>query len=229
MIELISNWPFWALLAFIGVYFLADRKFPALMNTFEESVIAIILAAMVFVTFSQVVARYGFNTGWTGALEMTQILFAWLILFGMSYGIKIGAHLGVDAAIRLLPPHLFKAVSVFGAGACALYAIVLLSGDWLNLFGAGTRGGGALFYWEKMYDAGIGLEDLRYPVWFQDMFGVQERFHRWAAYLILPIGLALVAFRCIQVLIQILRGEKETMIAAHEAEELVAEHKDSVR
>jgi C4-dicarboxylate transporter DctQ subunit len=35
-----------------------------------------------------VVARYGFHTGWGGALELTRILFAWMILFGMSYGVK---------------------------------------------------------------------------------------------------------------------------------------------
>ncbi len=229
MIQLLQSWPFWGLVGFVVVYFLIDRRFPKAMNTFEESVIALLLAAMAIVTFSQVVARYGFNTGWTGALELTQILFAWLILFGMSYGVKIGSHLGVDAMIRQLPPRMFRAISIFGAAACVLYAVILISGDWLNLFGAGTRGGGALYYWERMYNAGIGLEDLRYPVWFQDMFGIQERFHRWVAYLILPIGLGLLAFRCIQAMVKIIRGEKETMIAAHEAEDLVAEHKDAAR
>ena len=51
------------------------------VTRFEENVIALLLAAMTIVTFTQVVARYGFNSGWTGALELTRILFAWLILF----------------------------------------------------------------------------------------------------------------------------------------------------
>jgi hypothetical protein len=63
----------------------------------------ILLAAITIISFTQVVARYGFNTGWGGALELTRILFAWLILFGMSYGVKQGMHLGVDALIRILP------------------------------------------------------------------------------------------------------------------------------
>ena len=35
----------------------------------------IILALMVFITFSQVIARYVFHSGWGGALELTQLEF----------------------------------------------------------------------------------------------------------------------------------------------------------
>ena len=44
---------------------------------------------MTLVTFSQVVARYVFNTGVVWALELTVYLFAWLVLLGMSYGVKV--------------------------------------------------------------------------------------------------------------------------------------------
>ena len=80
-----------------------------------------------------------------------------------------------------------------------------------------------------MFKIGIGLDDLRYPELIQEMFGTKERVQRWIAYLILPVGLALFAFRCIQAALQIIRGEREMMIAAHEAEELVAENKDVLK
>lgn len=198
------------------------------VTRFEESVLALLLAAMTIVSFTQVVARYGFNTGWTGALEFTRILFAWLILFGMSYGVKIGAHLGVDAFIRLLPKKVFRVVAVFGAACGVLYAAILLSADWLSVFGIDTRGG-AIDYWSRMYKIGIGLDDLRYPEYIQEAFGTKERVQRWIAYLILPVGLALFGFRCLQAMVAIVQGKQETMIAAHEAEELVAEHKDELK
>lgn len=88
---------------------------------------------MTLVSFTQVVARYGFNTGWTGALEFTRILFAWLILFGMSYGIKIGTHLGVDAVIRLFPRPVFRFFAIFGGLCGVAYAVILLSSDWLQI------------------------------------------------------------------------------------------------
>ena len=198
------------------------------VTRFEEGVIAFLLAAMTIVSFTQVVARYGFNSGWTGALEFTRILFAWLILFGMSYGVKIGSHLGVDAVIRLFPRPVFRGLAVFGAVCGLAYAVILLHSDWLQVFGANARGG-AWDYWSKMYKIGIGLDDLRYPEFVQETFGVQERVQRWIAYLILPVGLALFAFRCAQAIWQILSGEREMMIAAHEAEELVAENKDVLK
>lgn len=198
------------------------------VTRFEENVIAFLLAAMTIVSFTQVVARYGFNSGWTGALEFTRILFAWLILFGMSYGVKIGAHLGVDAIIRLFPAPVFRAIAVFGALCGVAYAVILLYADWLQIFGIETRGG-AIDYWSRMFKIGIGLDDLRYPELIQEMFGTKERVQRWIAYLILPVGLALFAFRCIQAAVQIIRGEREMMIAAHEAEELVAENKDVLK
>ena len=55
-----------------------------IINRLEESVIAFLLAAMTIITFSQVVARYVFNTGTVWALELTTFCFAWLVLFGMS-------------------------------------------------------------------------------------------------------------------------------------------------
>lgn len=193
------------------------RRVGGLIDRLEESVIAALLAAMTIVAFTQVIARYVFNTGWTGALEFTRILFAWLILFGMSYGIKVGAHLGVDVFIRMLPSRLFRAAAVFGALCTLLYAVILLSSDWLTVFGIDARGG-AIDYWQKMHKIGIGLDDLRFPIWMQEAFGLQERVHRWIAYLILPIGLALLAFRSLQALVAILRGKRETIIAAHEVE-----------
>ena len=73
------------------------------VNRLEEGIIALLLAAMTSLTFVNVIMRYVFNSGLTWALEITEFLFAWLILFGMSYGVKVGSHIGVDALVRLFP------------------------------------------------------------------------------------------------------------------------------
>ncbi len=198
------------------------------VTRFEEGVLALLLAAMTIVSFTQVVARYGFNSGWGGALEFTRVLFAWLILFGMSYGVKIGSHLGVDAVIRMFPKPLFRAVAIFGALCGVVYGLTLLWSEWLHVFGIDTKGG-AIDYWRKMFKIGIGLDDLRYPDVIIETFGTKERVQRWIAYLILPVGLALFMFRCLQAAWQIYTGDREMMIAAHEAEDLVAENKDILK
>lgn len=208
-----------------GVHHSGPKSF---ITKLEEGILAFLLALMTLITFSQVVARYGFNTGWNGALEMTRVLFAWLILFGMSYGVKIGAHLGVDAFVNLLPARLHRACAIFAALACILYATILFSADWMTALGVETKGG-AWFYWSKMYKLGIGLDDLHYPQFMQDAFGMQERVHRWVAYLVLPFGLILFVFRCLQALVMIVTGKQDLMIASHEAEDLVAENRDALK
>lgn len=83
-----------------------------ILNQLEETVLALLLAAMTLVTFSQVVARYVFNTGSPWALEFTIFLFAWLILLGMSYGVRVGAHIGVDLLVKALSPTAQKIVGL---------------------------------------------------------------------------------------------------------------------
>jgi len=216
------------MLAIVAAIFFFERRYPEAVTRLEENIIASILAIITFVSFTQVIARYGFNTGWGGALEFTRILFAWMILFGMSYGLKAGMHLGVDALIRLFPHKLFRVLAIFGAVCAFLYAAILISATWLSFFGANSKGG-AVDYWSKMFQLGIGLDDLRYPEWMQESFGLQERVQRWIAYLILPIGLALFAFRSLQAIVQIWQGKRELIIAGHEAEDLVAENKNVLR
>lgn len=203
------------------------NKVSTFIDRFEENFIAVILALMVLISFSQVVARYIFNGGWGGALELTQVLFAWLILFGMSYGIKVGSHLGVDALIRTFPKPIFRVFSLFGALVCALYGITLLSAEWLTFFGVESKGG-AWFYFSKIYQIGIGMEDIVVPSVFPDVMYGGERLPRWIAYLILPIGLVLFILRSIQAFWAIWTGDREMIIASHEAEELVEENKNSI-
>ena len=74
------------------------------LERLEEGLVAFLLAAMTLVTFAQVVARYGFNYSFTWALELTTVLFAWLIFLGIPYGVRVGSHIGVDALVRMMGP-----------------------------------------------------------------------------------------------------------------------------
>lgn len=199
------------------------KKLSRIVDRLEEDFIAILLGLMVLITFSQVIARYIFNSGWGSALELTQVLFAWLILFGMSYGVKRGIHLGVDILIRKFSKPVFKACTLFGALACIVYGITFISAEWISLFGFESGKGGAWKYWKLFYDTGFGMEAIALP---EFIYGPDERLPRWVAYLMLPVGLALFVFRCVQALYAIVTGKREMIIASHEAEELVESNKD---
>jgi C4-dicarboxylate transporter DctQ subunit len=209
--------------ALLVVIFIAERKYRDKVTRIEENILASLLGIITIVSFVQVIARYGFASGWGGALEFTRILFAWIILLGMSYAVKINSHLGVDAIARMLPKPMFKGAMLLVALLAVLYAVIFLYSNWLQLFGAPAKGG-ALEYWAKIYRAGIGLDDIRYPQWARDAFGLKERVQRWVAYIVLPVGLALLAYRCVEAAIGILRGTREMMIVSHEAEDMVAKN-----
>jgi C4-dicarboxylate transporter DctQ subunit len=145
----------------------------------EEILVALLLAAMTLITFMQVVARYVFNYSFVWALELTGVLFAWLIFLGMSYGVRVGAHIGVDALVRQLGPRAARAVGVVAAAACIAYAVLV------------TVGG--VTYVRKMHDVGILMQDL--PI------------EQWIPRLVLPLGFALLGLRFASVLWRMLRGD----------------------
>ena len=101
-----------------------------LVHEFEENFIALILGAMTIITFVNVVLRYVFNSTLIWGLELTSALFAWLVLFGISYAFKITAHLGVDAVTNLLPLAGGVSLALSRRGLCLVYAFLLMKGAW---------------------------------------------------------------------------------------------------
>lgn len=223
-----AYWPHAYLLIFILILWAMEKKFPKVMARAEESLLVIVITSIMVVAFGQVVARYGFNTGWSAALEFNTVAFSWLILLGMSYGIKTNLHLGVDIFIKAVPTPYAKALALIGAACCVLYGLILLDSTWLSLLGIDARGG-AIEYWAKMYKVGIGAEELRYPAFLQDTFGLQPRVHRWLVLLVLPISLALLVYRSLQAFSDIVKGRREMVISGHEAQDLVEDNKHALR
>ena len=220
--------PHFLLLGFVILFFIWEKFSPKAVERFEDNLLIILMALLTVVSFSQVIARYGFNTGWSGALEFSMVLFSWLILVGMSYGIRRSSHLGVDILLKAIPKPIAKWLAIFGASTGLVYGLILLDASWLKAVGVDTRSG-AIDYWSKMYKINIGTEELRWPVWIQETFGVQDRVQRWLVLIILPISLALVSFRSLQAMYEIYRDDREMIIAGHEAEELVKDNKDKLK
>ncbi|MEJ2471398.1 MAG: TRAP transporter small permease [Desulfuromonadales bacterium] len=223
-------WPHLYLLGFILIIWGLEKLFPRFMERAEENLLVLVLTAIMLVSFGQVIARYGFNTGWSAALEFSTVAFSWLILLGMGYGIKIGLHLGVDIVLNAVPNKVTKILSLVGALAALFYGLILIDSIWLDWLGLGQNAkGGAIAYWLKMWKVNIGAEELRYPEYFQNTFGLQPRVHRWLLLLVLPAGLAMLVYRSLQAFWDILTNKRAMLISGHEAEDLVAEHKDALK
>ena len=96
------------------------------IHSLEETLIAALLGGMTIITFSNVVARYVFNSNILWGLETTVFLFAWLVLIGASYGVKQTFHIGVDVFVNTLPAGPRRIVTLVAAGACLAFGLLLL-------------------------------------------------------------------------------------------------------
>jgi TRAP-type C4-dicarboxylate transport system permease small subunit len=80
----------------------AVRKFT---NTLCYIAVAM-LAMLMLLGASDVIGRYFFNKPIKGTLEISEILLAGIVLFGLAYTSSIGRHVRIDTFVLLLSPRL---------------------------------------------------------------------------------------------------------------------------
>ena len=215
------------------------------VHSFEETAIAVLLGLMTVLTFTNVILRYFFNSSLIWGLEVVLVLFAWLVLFGIAYGFKITAHLGVDAIINLFDSRTRRILGLISALLCIVYALLVLKGAW--------------DYWApfadlpkttgRIFPTGIDWDARRYgfqetgqiPIpfdwlktWLEQTFNSYEQggeiltdeYNKMPVlvpYSILPVAACLILYRICQVAVRIWTGEQDRLIVSHEAEDAVEE------
>lgn len=159
----------------------------------EEWLLAAILAAMTLLSFVQVVLRYVFNASILWGLEANFYLFGWLVLIGAAYCVRVKAHIGVDAVVRLLSPPAQRWVGLLVVLLVIVYTLLMLYGSWV--------------YLDRLYILDVDAEDI--PI------------KRWILSLCLPIGFALILIRLIEMGWRILTGQSRGYELADEAEDVI--------
>lgn len=210
-------------------------------DAFEENLIAILLGLMTVVTFANVVARYAFNSNILWALELTVFMFAWMVLLGASYAVKIGAHLGVDAILNIVSPSTRRILGLIAVGVCIAFTFLLLKGSWdywanfANL--PGTEGRWFPLGFEEKY-RGKGwyeVQDIPMPAafaWLKDVFNdgeAYEKIPKLIPYVVMPVSMGLMLFRFLQAAMKLWRGEINGLIASHEVEDAVEEAAEKLK
>ncbi|MQX37468.1 TRAP transporter small permease [Roseospira navarrensis] len=193
------------------------------VDRIERTGIAIALGLMTIVTFSNVVARYVFNSNILWALETTVFLFAWLVLLGASHCVKISAHIGVDLIQNLLPLGIRKAVILLSVVLCVVFSVLLLVGAFQYWWPFATQRS-----WYEVNDIPMVFFPDLMAEWFNE--GEEyEKMPRFIPYAALPIGMVLLTLRFLQAGWHILTERRSMLIASHEADEMVAEASEETR
>ncbi|MFV0358952.1 TRAP transporter small permease [Tropicimonas sp.] len=220
-----------------------------LVNTFEETFIAALLGVMTMITFVNVVIRYVFNssfgrwlekvlgidlpTSLIWGLEVVLVLFAWLVLYGISYGFKINSHLGVDALLNVVSRGTGRVLTIVAALLCVFYAMLLMKGAWdywapFAGFEATTgRWFPTGFDPATRDQAWYETDQIPMLDWLRFLEPIfnegepYEKLPRFIPYFILPLGAALILLRVVQATMRVISGYQESMIVSHEAEDAV--------
>ncbi|MBE2896262.1 TRAP transporter small permease [Pasteurellaceae bacterium HPA106] len=189
----------------------------------EEFMIATSLAAMTLVTFSYVMFNNLYTPFYdladafpslenvflpigdfcitvaqemTWSVALTKLLFAMLIFFGASYGVRTAGHIGVDAIVKKFSTPIQRIISIIACAACLIYAglITFASYEWVK----------------ALLIANVGADDLH-------DFGIQL----WHIGLIIPIGYGMIFARFLEIFVRILQGKQNDLGLADEAKDAV--------
>ncbi len=161
------------------------------INHLEEGLLSLLLVSMTLLLFVEVVARFGFNAGIHWVQEVTLLMAAWLVLLGASYGVKTGAHIGVDVFVNLMPKSTHRFIALAAVVLCLIYCGLFFYGSWI--------------YLSKMKMIGIEMEDIPIP--------------KWIPMTVLVIGFGLLAVRFLQQGWKIIIDKEDGFRFADEAKE----------
>jgi C4-dicarboxylate transporter DctQ subunit len=156
-------------------------------NKLEEMLIGALLAAMVIITCLQVILRYVFDSGIVWGLEATSYAFLWMVLLGLSYGVRTNSHIAVDLLVTCLPSRFRRLVLLVSVGLCLIYALTMLYGTYI--------------YIERLYLLEIHAQNIPLPKWILSSG--------------LPLGFFLLFLRLLELAKQIYLGQKDSIDAGN--------------
>ena len=189
-------------------------------DTLEEGFIALTMLAMTAITFAAVVYRE-LDSTILWAYEATKVLFAWLVLIGAAYAVKVNAHLGVDVVVNAMKPGTRRTMTFAALAVCLAWAGIFL---WASFE----------YWWPFITKrAWYEVDDIPMPgllAWMAGVFNegeAYEKMPRFIPYAVLPIAAVLLMYRFIEAGVMIWRGTRETLIASHEVEEMLEEVREA--
>jgi len=163
----------------------------------NQSIAAIGISAGVALAFTNVVARYVFDSSLTWAAELTVYLFLWSTFFGAAYTFKLDGHISIDVLLEKLRPGTTKILMLIS------YTITFLFISAVAYYG--------YKYVVFVYEFEEMSIDLGIPMWY--------------VYLVLPIAFSFAAYRVLEHIVRIIKTPSDKVLRKSEAEHILEEMK----
>lgn len=151
------------------------------------------ISAGVTLAFGNVVARYGFDSSFTWAGELTIYLFLWSAFFGAAYCFKKDAHIGVDIVLEKVSYETAKMLMLVSHTITFIFLI-------------------AVAYYGYQYV--LFVYDF-------DEISVDLNIHMWIVYLVIPISFFFAAYRVGEKIVEIIKTPAKDVLKKSESEMIV--------
>jgi C4-dicarboxylate transporter DctQ subunit len=154
------------------------------------------IMAGVFLSFVNVVARYGFDYSFTWAAELTIYLFLWSMFFAAVYCFKTNTHIAINFFVESMPKKVAKVLLIVSK----FITIIFLS---------------AVAYYGYEYlllviDMGENSIDLEIPM--------------WIPYLIIPLSFGFSAYIVLKDLIKLVFTSSQNLKFKNEHDDIIKEN-----
>ncbi|MDO4775971.1 MAG: TRAP transporter small permease subunit [Cardiobacteriaceae bacterium] len=187
-----------------------------ILHRFEEALLCLLLTSLTLLVFAETLLRFsGTSALWLE--EAIQWNVGWFVLFGASYGVRTGAHIGLTLLTGSLKNPLVKrGVALVALMVCFAYCAIFLYSSWE--------------YVRTQMMIGFEMNDLQisagaFGSWPQEDIAVKQ----WVPYCGLLIGFSLLLVRFAVLLVKVLRGKDDGFHFIDEAQESVEMHAQEVR
>lgn len=99
----------------------------AWLDWFEKTAVTALLGTMIAVVFLQVVFRFVIKGSLPWSEELARYVMVWAVFIGASMGAKSGAHIGVEAFVKVLPDGWKKPLVIVSAAFSVLFCAVVFA------------------------------------------------------------------------------------------------------
>jgi TRAP-type transport system small permease protein len=100
-----------------------------LMKIFDH-LLVLGMSVMCLMVFWNVVLRYGFNSGIPFSVEVSRLIFVWIVFIGSVTALAQGAHMGVNTLVASLPKPLRVGSFLVAHGLMLWICWLLWQGSW---------------------------------------------------------------------------------------------------
>ncbi|GHS90090.1 hypothetical protein AGMMS49957_14980 [Synergistales bacterium] len=98
------------------------KRINSFIQTLEYIVGSVMIVSIVLLVFASAVFRV-FRMPITWSVDLSQLFFVWISMFGADIALKKCSHMGVDLITRYFPQNIQKALAIFSCMLCAAFLV----------------------------------------------------------------------------------------------------------